>query len=214
MPAIALTEHRPRCVDELGRGEVPGPLVGPRLLLRNYEPSDAEEVCQAIQETRTTLLRWVPDIGRHQTPLEVRTALVGLASSIGSGDCDVFGVWDRATNRFLGEVGLYSLDRAARLGEVGYWLRQRAQGFGHAQAAVNLLLDYASRHLGIQRFEAHVAIDNSASQRVAERLGFGLAWRRTPAARWDGQVEEVLVYALNRIQAGVCSQHHSDLIPN
>lgn len=52
------------------------------------------------------------------------------------GESQVFGVWDRATRLFLGAVGVYSVDLAARGGELGYWVRQTAQGFGHARESV------------------------------------------------------------------------------
>ena len=139
-------------------------------------------------------MRWVPDIGRHRTVAEVQTALLRLNQSIRHGDCQVFGVWNRATSSYLGEVGVYSIDQAADIGEVGFWLRQSAQGSGYAQEGVTLLLNYANQSIGLKRFEAHIASDNEASLRVAERLGFLLAGRRQPAPRWDGNVEDVLIY--------------------
>jgi ribosomal-protein-serine acetyltransferase len=199
MPTLAVTQSPARRFGEVDAGEISAPLlVSSRLILRNYQPADAEVVCQAIQETRSSLVRWVPDIAQHNSVGAVRTALSGLARNIGRGDCDVFGIWDRATHRFLGEAGVYTVDRGTRTGEVGYWLRQTAQGRGYAQEAVEHVLEYASRELGLRQFEAHIAIDNAPSLRLAERLGFDMAGRRAPAPRWDGHVEDVIIYRLHQ----------------
>ena len=48
------------------------------------------------------------------------------------------------------------------------------RGRGHARNALALLAGYAAS-IGITRLEAHVALDNHASRRVAEAAGFTLA---------------------------------------
>ena len=172
-----------------------GPLIGPRVMLRAYSVTDAQTVWEAIEETRGSLLCWMPDIGRHRTAAEVGRALAALCGRQAEGECLVLGVWERASGRLLGEVGLYKLDPPARRAEVGYWLRATAWGQGYATEALGLLLDHASTEFGLERFEAHVAAENQASRRVAERVGFRPAGRRPPVARWDGQAGEVLIYA-------------------
>jgi RimJ/RimL family protein N-acetyltransferase len=165
------------------------------VVLRAYSVTDAQTVWEAIEETRGSLLCWMPDIGRHRTPAEVGRALAALWRRQAGGECLVFGVWERSSGRLLGEVGLYQMDRPARRAEVGYWLRATAWGQGYASEALGLLVDHASADLGLQRFEAHVAAENQASRRVAERLGFRPAGHRVPIARWDGEAGEVLIYA-------------------
>jgi RimJ/RimL family protein N-acetyltransferase len=165
-----------------------------RIALRTYSPSDAELVWQGIEESRSSLLRWVPDIGRRVDAADVRRALASLASPRAQEHRLVLGVWDRLTSAFLGEVGIYDLDRAAGMAEIGYWIRRTARGHGYATEALRTLLEHARRELGVERFEAHIAVDNASSRRVAERLGFRLEGQRAPAPRWDGEVGCVLVY--------------------
>src|SRR5690242_13382889 len=74
-----------------------------RLRIRPYVPDDAVEVFEAIQESRSSLARWVPDIARRRTADEVRYGLESLARCSARGDRLVFGVWDRRDNGFLGE---------------------------------------------------------------------------------------------------------------
>jgi RimJ/RimL family protein N-acetyltransferase len=128
---------------------------------------------------------------------EVQTGLETLARHQARGDSSVMGVWNRQSGEFLGEVGVYHLDRGAALGEVGYWLRAGAQGHGYATEALGALLGYARSELGVQRFEAHIAADNTPSRRVVERLGFLKAAQRTSAPWWASvDVGAVLIYVL------------------
>jgi RimJ/RimL family protein N-acetyltransferase len=153
-------------------------------------------VWAAIEETRTMLEHWVPDIGRRRTTAEVRTGLETLVRLHKRGDSSILGIWSRRSGHFLGEVGVYHLDRGAALGEVGYWLRAGAQGHGYATEALGALLTYARTRLGLERFEAHIAADNNASRRVAERLGFQQAARRARGPRCAEDVGVPLIYVL------------------
>jgi RimJ/RimL family protein N-acetyltransferase len=56
-------------------------------------------------------------------------------------------------------------------GEVSYWTHAGKRGRGYARNALALLVRYAAS-IGVSRLEAHVALDNHASRRVAEAAGF------------------------------------------
>jgi RimJ/RimL family protein N-acetyltransferase len=173
----------------------PVQLCSPRVVLRSYRTTDAEVVWEAIEESRPSLARWVPDIGRRNMA-EVEHALASLAHDQDRGTRLIFGVWERSSGQFLGEVGLYEFDQGAGRGEVGYWLRRTARRQGYATEALGALLGYANGEVGLERFEAHIAGDNAASRRLAERLGFRMVGRRAPAPHWDAQGTEVLIYVL------------------
>jgi RimJ/RimL family protein N-acetyltransferase len=170
-------------------------MISPRLVVRGYRPADAEAVWHAIEESRPSLARWVPDIARRQTPAEVRAGLEFLASQRERGQGLVFGLWERASGGFLGEVGLYQLDWDRRSAEVGYWLRETARGRGYAAEALELVCGQARGSLELRHVEAHIAPDNVASRRVAERQGFRIVGQRPAVAQWDGDVRCVLIYS-------------------
>ena len=56
--------------------------------------------------------------------------------------------------------------------EVGYWLAREARGQGHATRAVGLISTWGFAALGLERLDLYAAIENRASQLVAERAGF------------------------------------------
>lgn len=81
-------------------------------------------------------------------------------------------VADRATDRALGWTWLHQLDRAHRLGELGYLVLRDARGRGIATRAATLLAGWALEALELERLVLYTFPENAASQRVAEKAGF------------------------------------------
>jgi RimJ/RimL family protein N-acetyltransferase len=156
----------------------------------------------AITESRSSLVRWTPDIGRRLRLADVRGGLEQLQQACARGERLVYGVWRRDDDTFLGEVGLHDIDWDRRTASVGYWLRVSARGQGLIDEAVEVLQTYASRILRLRDLEAHIAAENKASRRVIERHGYVVKGARCADARWDGEASTALIYALTLEQAG------------
>jgi ribosomal-protein-serine acetyltransferase len=169
-------------------------LIGRHLVLRAYRLGDAHAVWEAIDESRSSLERWVPDIGCRRTPDDVRVGLTPLVTS--PGNRVVYAVCERSTGQILGEVGLYDVDWENRVGEVGYWLRQTSRGSGYMAEALQMLTDHATRGLGLRRIEAHIAPENTLSARVVEKQGFRIDGHRAAAPERDGDTSSILIYAI------------------
>lgn len=142
------------------------PLLGPRLLLRPFEPSDArdahavygdEDVMRYVGEggavAPSTTARMLEDYRRHQ-------------------DEHGFAFWavvDRASGELIGDAGLEVTDHGV---ELGFTLGRRWWGRGLATEAARLCVQAACGPLGLPRLVALVDVDNPASARVLEKLGF------------------------------------------
>lgn len=87
-----------------------------------------------------------------------------------TGEREGYAVVDDA-GRFLGIGLLPVVDAGSRTAELGYIVSPAARGRGVATAALALLTDRALE-LGMERVVLHIAVDNPASQVVAERCGF------------------------------------------
>jgi RimJ/RimL family protein N-acetyltransferase len=172
-------------------------LIAPRILIRPYAPDQAAAVLEAIEESRVSLARWLPDIARRRTQAEVRAGLEQLRKARLRADRLLFGVWQRSDGRFLGEVGLHDIDWDRGSAAVGYWLRASARGRRLIDEALERLQSHATRTLGVRHFEAHIACENIASRRVAERHGYVLVGQRPADPRWDGDSAAVLIYRLS-----------------
>jgi RimJ/RimL family protein N-acetyltransferase len=168
-----------------------------RLFLRPAWPEDAQELHAAINDERV-----VRNLARAPWPYTLDDAraflegpqdrcypalLVTLPSARGS--------------RLLGGIGLH--EEGGRP-ELGYWLTPEAWGHGYATEAASAVLRVA-RTLGHARVGARHFVDNPASGRVLEKVGFrrtGEVTERHSAGR--GQVARSFVYELRFGRAGDC----------
>lgn len=91
---------------------------------------------------------------------------------------DGFGLWVIETHEgeFLGDCGLtwQDVNGVATL-EVGYHVRADRQGRGHATEAAAACRDLARARVDTTRLVALVHPDNTASRRVAEKIGMSRA---------------------------------------
>jgi RimJ/RimL family protein N-acetyltransferase len=73
--------------------------------------------------------------------------------------------------RLLGSMSLLHMEVGGG-GEIGYWTAAWARGRGATTRAVRLLADWALAEYALHRVELIIAVENDASNRVAERAGF------------------------------------------
>ncbi len=75
-------------------------------------------------------------------------------------------------DRILGAIGLVRVDCFHQRGGIGYWIAAQDRGAGVATRAVELLSSWCLEVLGLIRLEITPYVENVASQRVAERVGY------------------------------------------
>ncbi len=74
---------------------------------------------------------------------------------------------------FAGQVTVSNIvGGSARFASIGYWIDQRHAGKGYMPIAVALAADHCWFGLGLHRVEVAIRPENTASLRVAEKLGF------------------------------------------
>jgi ribosomal-protein-serine acetyltransferase len=179
----------------------PGPLRGPRIVLRPFEPGDPRDLRdlrEAVEETRPALLLFVPWGDQHRddenTAAFIRRARADFDARTGF-------PWaiETADGAFLGGCGLHGKDLRARSFEIGYWIRASAEGRGYVQEAVRLATTAAFEHLEANRLELCLDTINDRSRRVAKRAGFvHEGTRRRSSLRCDGSLVDLEVHAMVR----------------
>jgi RimJ/RimL family protein N-acetyltransferase len=138
--------------------------------LRHYEASDVDAVHEAVLESKSELVPWMPWCHAAYSRQDAATWVEGRA-----------GAWQRNENwsfvivepdgPLLGTCGVHRLDLANGVGEVGYWVRSSRTCQGIATEATRKLCQWAFAEKGLHRLEIVVSVENVASQRVAEKAG-------------------------------------------
>ena len=83
-----------------------------------------------------------------------------------------------------------------RSAHVGYWVDEAVAGRGIAPTAVALAVDHCFGPLRLHRIEVNIRPENTASRRVAEKLGFRLEGLRPRYLHIDGDWRDHLGFAL------------------
>lgn len=79
----------------------------------------------------------------------------------------------RYGGQLTGEVTVFDIVMGtARSAKVGYWIDQAHAGLGIMPTAVALVADHCFGTMGLHRIEAGIRPENTASRRLAEKLGF------------------------------------------
>jgi ribosomal-protein-serine acetyltransferase len=172
-------------------------LRGERVSVRGLRAEDAAALKEAVDESREHIRPWLPFAEDHRTVAEARDWIVRSMAAWLVRDDLRMSVWETASGRFLGGIGLHPRDWNIGYFEIGYWLRQKAEGHGYMGEAVRLVTDYAFDHLAAHRVEIRCDARNRRSAAVAERLGFVReAHLRYNLRSVDGTIRDTLVYAL------------------
>ena len=172
-------------------------LRGERIIVRPYRQSDAQSLFEAVVESRDHLRPWLPFADEHQTVEESRDWIIHQEANWLLREDLIVGVWEAATNRYLGGSGLHPHHWESRYFEIGYWLRASAAGQGYITEAVHLLTDYAFTALAASRVEIRCDERNVRSAAVAQRLGFVQEARlRNHMLASDGTLRTTLIFAL------------------
>ena len=137
----------------------------PRLLLRPGFPEDASELASAIADKAI-----VRNLAVVPWPYRIRDAEAFLASPRDP-VLPSFLVFERTdcAPRLVGSCGLGRRPSGAI--ELGYWIARPHWGRGFATEAGKALVDIA-KTLGLSSVEGSHFLDNPASGRVLEKLGF------------------------------------------
>ena len=145
------------------------PLRTERLRLEPIGPNLADELWEASKASLLELRRWM--WWANEASLESTRAFAeDTERQRREGMSYQFAVRDD-----LGVAGAMGIDihgAERRIGEVGYWIHTDRAGQGYGTEAGHAVVDFAFADLGLYRLELRAGVENRASQRVAEKLGF------------------------------------------
>ncbi len=163
----------------------PDPLIcnleSERLIIRSYQLGDAQEVFDAINDSRDWhLLPWMPWCKDNHRTLESTTKYI-CEQNLAMANRATFnnvgtGIFCKDTGRFLGGSGVHDIRKDTASCETGYWIRRDAIGNGYAREACARTLSWAlASHakggLGLQRVRIYCSGNNVHSCKLVEQLG-------------------------------------------
>jgi len=155
----------------------------PRLTVRDYAPSDLDDVAEILADP--AVFWWVKEPYTRERAQRWLADEMALAGRDGTGRRAVV---LKATGKVIGGAGLVWRDLdGGREVELGYHLHHGYWGQGYATEAGAACLEQA-RRLGLRRVVSLIYVDNPRSEAVARRLGMTargeLTWAGLPHLMW------------------------------
>lgn len=98
--------------------------------------------------------------------------------------------------RPVGFVWLIRIDDIHERATIAYWIAPEEQGNGYATEAVKLALEYAFESRGLNKVVARVFEENSASQRVLEKLEFVEEGQLRQHYYVNGEYKDAILFGL------------------
>ena len=139
--------------------------------IRTYREGDADVLYEAVRESIAEVSPWLPWCHEDYSIEESREFVSTRGKSAADGEWYSFGVFEKDSGKFLGGVGLNFINRVHLMANLGYWVRSSSVGRGVATSATKLAASFGFEELGLHRIEIVAAVENIASQRVAEKAG-------------------------------------------
>ena len=172
-------------------------LVNEDLLLRPFRDEDATQLYRAVHESLKELKPWMSWANDGYTELTAREFISITRARWEERTLFAFAI--TRADEILGGCSLSSIHPVYHFCNVGYWVRTSCRGQGIAGRAAKLAARFAFENMGLIRAEIVVAVGNTASIRVAEKIG----------AHYEGIL-------LNRMVVGksIYDAHMYSLIPS
>ncbi len=143
-------------------------LVGERVLLREFEPTDSEAVQRYAGDAEVARhFTWGPNTP-DQTA-EFVQFLVASRKEDPRTNYDLAIVL-RDTHELIGDARMTIDSRSSRRADLGFIVRRNQAGHGYATEAARLLIDFGFRELKLHRIWAMCEPDNVGSIHLLENL--------------------------------------------
>ena len=165
----------------------------PRLRLREFRPDDADAL-YAVHSDPRVMRYW--SFPAWTDAAQARARVATVLEQRARGAVYAWAIADAASDRLIGSIAAFALDRVHRRAEIGYSLHADWQGRGLAREALRAALAFLVDVAGYERIEADIDPRNVASCRLAERLGFVREGLLRGRWRVDGETCDTALYGL------------------
>jgi RimJ/RimL family protein N-acetyltransferase len=170
-------------------------LLTKNLLIRRLRESDVMDFHQAKEESFHQLQAWMPWAAQPDEPEQTFRFIAEGILVFQTGHQFRFGGFDKDTGQFILIVDIRKQEHWPGY-DMGYWCHSAHAGKGYTTEAVRALTETCFTQLGAERLSIRCAVENTASNRVPEKLGFPLEGLMKNGERHhDGTLRDMNLYA-------------------
>lgn len=168
--------------------DAPMPIMTPRFNLRPLQEGDGQALYDSKNETWEQLIKifqWAS--GTPDPDLDEAYVRRSYANYVLREDFNLVGT-DKENGEHLLYIGVHPVNWGLQEFQIGYWVRQSAQGQGYASEAANALMRYTFNQLGANRLVMCHVDGNEASRKIITSLGLEYEGTRRNSLLFAGGV--------------------------
>lgn len=173
-------------------------LIDDELLLRSFEPEDAQELFKTVDATREHLRPWLPWVDMSTKPEHSLQFI--QQSKIQQRNQEGIALGIIYNRRIIGSMGMHNWDHTLKKAQLGYWIAKEYQGKGIIQRCLAAFIDFLFNKAGLNKAEIHFMVNNSRSARVAEQAGFKVEGIIRQSYLMNGVYHDIVVTGLLKIE--------------
>ncbi len=143
-----------------------------RLVVRCYNPSDAQMLANSVNESREHLKPWMPWAHTEPEPFDViADRVTRFRGEFDLGEDFIYAIFNKDESRLIGGTGLHTRIGSEQL-EIGYWIHKDYTNKGLVTESTAALVKVAFEIIHVHRVEIHCDPGNVASAAIPRKLGF------------------------------------------
>ncbi len=167
--------------------------IDEKTTIRVLTENDVEEYFELIKSVKNDLKKWltVSDKAESKTSTAQNIA---YQMKINEKMPTLFII--EYEGKLVGSISFNSVDEINRSGEIGYWLSEKYRGLGIMLKSLQFLIRYGFDVLKLHRLEMKIALNNTKSRVLPEKLGFKKEGILREAKFLNGEFIDYVVYGL------------------
>lgn len=159
----------------------------------------AQEIFKLVDSNRTYLREWLTFVDRMQTLEFAENFVKGTMQRNKEGSEYAFVIFENDT--MVGRIGVYKIDNQNKIGEIGYWIAENAQGKGIITQSAKAIISFCFSSLQLNRIEIKCGTANMKSKGIPEKLKFTKEGVLRQAEYLNGRYIDLNLYALLKPEA-------------
>ncbi|WP_456287964.1 GNAT family N-acetyltransferase [Paenibacillus sp. AK002] len=164
-----------------------------RLVLRQIIPEDARDIFHYFSMDTVTKFYDVESF----THIEQADELIRRWNHRFENNQAIrWGIALRSESRVIGTCGYHGWMKHHYKAEIGYELAPEYWRQGYMTEAIQKIMEFGFNHLGLNRIEAFVEPENTASRKLLEKLGLNEEGTLKQHFYWRNQFVDTVIYAL------------------
>ena len=164
-----------------------------RLILREIEKEDAADLFAYFSNAE--LMRYYGQEAFSSIE-QVETIIGHFSESFRNHRGLRWGMQIKGTSRLIGTLGLNNLVLSHKRAEIGYEIHPDYWRAGYASEAVRKVVSYALEEIQLNRLGAMIYLENEASNKLAQKLGFQHEGILRKYYEQNGKAFDINVYSI------------------